>query len=401
MKLLLALSLRNIIRHRRRNGMLFAAIAIAVAGVASMNTLIRGFQDDMLESAVANLTGHIKVHAPGYRDDPSIQRGFELAQDYVPAVPPEELRGWAPRVRIPAVIMSERETRGVQLVGVDPGREDISFLGNVPVDGERLADGDDPRVLIGAELARQLETEIGRRLAIITQGADGLNREKGYRVAGTYDADGTGLEKVFVFTGLANLQGLLDSSAVTEVSIRLQEEPQRVSVKQLIVEAFIDLDVKDWQELEPQAAAMYLFADGAIYIWFLLMMSALTFGLVNTLVASVMERMRELGMLRALGMRKRLVLTQVVLESSIIMAIGVVCGLALGYVIYLAMADGLDLSAFAEGVEMAGMSTQLKPVLLGTDFVLVAALSMALGVLASLYPAWRVVKPSPLDAMHR
>jgi ABC-type lipoprotein release transport system permease subunit len=401
LKLVTQLSLRNILRHKRRNMMLFAAIAVAVAGVSSMNTLIRGFQGDILESTIENLTGHVQVHAPGYRDDPSIQRGFELAENYQPDIPAADLLGWAPRVRIPAVIMSERETRGIQLVGIDPAAEDISFLSEVPIEGEFLKDKQDGRLLIGAELAKQLETQVGRRLVVITQGADGLNRERGYRIAGTFDAEGTGLEKIYVFSGLSSLQTLLDSHAVTEVSIRLSEEPKRASAKQTLADFFVDLDVKDWQELEPQAATMYLFADGAIYIWFLLMMSALTFGLVNTLVASVMERVRELGMVRALGMPKRLVVLQVVFESTVIMAIGVAVGLVFGYLIYWTFSDGIDLSAFAEGIELAGISSKLTPIFRPDDFVLVAGLSLLLGILASLYPAWRAMKIKPLDAMRR
>jgi len=379
--------------------MLFAAIAVAVAGVSSMNTLIRGFQADMLDSAVSNLTGHLKVYAPGYRDDPSIERSFRLEDGFQPDIPADKLLGWAPRIRVPAVIMSERETRGVQLVGVNPEAESISFLADVPIDGEGLSATQDDRILVGAELARQLETKVGRRLVIITQGADGLNRERGFRIAGIYDAQGTGLEKIYVFTGLARLQQMLDSDAITEISVRLKEEPQKASVKQLLIETFANMEVMDWQELEPQVAAMYLFADGAIYIWFILMMSALTFGLVNTLVATVMERVKELGMLRALGMRNRMVISQVVLESTIIMSVGVVVGLLGGYLIYLSMSDGIDLSSFSAGVEMVGMSTHLQPVLLVDDFVLVASMSLGLGFLASVYPAWRAVKIKPLDAM--
>jgi ABC-type lipoprotein release transport system permease subunit len=401
LKLILQLSVRNLTRHKRRNLMLFAAIAVAVGGVTSMNTLIRGFQEDMLDSAVSNLTGHIKIHAPGYRDDPSIQRSFELAQDFQPDVPEDELLGWAPRIRVPAVIMSERETRGVQLVGVDPSAEAISFLSTVAIDGENLTDPDDGRVLIGRELARQLETKVGRRLVIISQGADGLNRERGFRISGTFDAEGTSLEKVFVFTGLTGLQKMLDSTAVTEVSIRLQQEPQRVSVKDTLIDFFVGLEVRDWQELEPQAAAMFIFADGAIFIWFALMMSALTFGLVNTLIAAVMERVKEFGMLRAIGMRKSIIIAQVVVESAVIMTIGIAVGLLLGYLIFLAFADGIDLSSFAKGVEMAGMRSKLVPVMRVDDLILVASLSLILGVLASLYPAWRAVKVTPLDALRR
>ncbi|NKB98413.1 MAG: FtsX-like permease family protein [Pseudomonadales bacterium] len=400
-KLLWQLSVRNILRHKRRNAMLFAAIAVAVAGVSGVNTLIRGMQFDMLDSAVKNLTGHIKIHAPDYRDDPNINKGFPLEQDFAPPVDPAEVMGWAARIRIPAVIMSERETRGVQIVGVDPSSEHISFLGEVPIEGQNLTDSADGRILIGKELAVQLETKIGRRIVIITQGIDGKNREKGYRIVGTYDAEGTGLEKIYVFTGLSSLQDLLDSTDVTEVSIRLNSEPTMLSIKDMLIGAFNDLAVLDWQELEPQAAAMFIFADGAIYIWFVLMMSALTFGLVNTLITSVMERVRELGMVRALGMSKSMVLVQVVVESTIIMAIGVAFGLLGGYLIYLSIADGIDLTSFADGMEMAGMSSIMTPVLQWSDFFLVAYMSLILGVVASIYPAWRAVKVKPLDAMRR
>lgn len=401
LKLIWQLSIRNILRYRRRNAMLFSAIAVAVACVAGMNTLIRGFQADMMESAVENLTGHVKILAPGYRDDPNISHSFALADSFTPDVPADTLMGWAPRVRVPGVIMSERETRGIQLVGVDPAAEDISFLADVPFQGEFLTGPEDKRVLIGLELARQLETVVGRRIVVITQGADGKNRERGYRIAGIYDAEGTGLERLFVFTGLGALQTLLDVETVTEVSIRLHAEPARNSVKDMMRATFSQLDVLDWQELEPQAAAMFLFADGAIYIWFVMMMSALTFGLVNTLVASVMERVRELGMLRALGMQRRMVLLQVVTESTVIMAIGVGFGLLGGFLIYLSLADGIDLSAFSEGVEMAGMSSYLVPRLYPADFVQVALMSLALGIVASVYPAWRAIKIDPLTAIRR
>jgi ABC-type lipoprotein release transport system permease subunit len=399
--LLVRLSFRNLFRHRRRNVMLLLAICVAVAGVTVMNSLIRGFQHDMQEAAVANLTGDLKVLAPGYLDDPSIQKSFELAEDWRPDVPPELLAGWAPRIRIPAVIMSERETRGVQLVGIEPERESISFLDDASYQGEWLENGDDARVLLGRALAEQLETDVGRRLVLITQGADGRNREAGYRIAAVYDAEGTGLEKTFVFTGMQSLQTLLDADVVTEVSIKLNREPEELSVKRMLQRVFSGLEVLDWQELEPQAAAMFAFADSAILIWFFIMMGALIFGLVNALITAVLERTREFGMLRAVGMRPGAVVVQVVLESSLIMAAGVIIGLAGGYGVILWLGDGIDLSRWSAGVELAGMRSLLVPRLLPGDLLLVAVLSLVFGVLASLYPAWRAVRINPLEALRR
>jgi ABC-type lipoprotein release transport system permease subunit len=399
--LLLQLSFRNLLRHRRRNALLLAAICVAVGGVTVMNSLIRGFQQDMRDAAVDNLTGHIKMLAPGYLDDPNIDKRFALGPDWQPPIPADQLRGWAPRVRVPAVIMSERETRGIQLVGVDPRRENISFLGDVSISGEGLAGAGDNRLLLGRALAEQLETGVGYRLVIITQGADGLNRESGFRVAGLFDADGTGLEKAFAFTGIGFLQSLLDAPGVTEVSIRLERDPELAPAVARLSAAEAGIDVLRWEELEPQAAAMFAFADMAIYIWFVIMMSALVFGLVNTLVTAVMERVRELGMIRALGMRASAVITQVVMESLLVMAAGVALGLSIGVGVIVLLGDGIDLSRWAQGVELAGMRSLLVPVLLPGDLLLVAGMSLAFGAVASLYPAWRAVKIGPLEALRR
>jgi len=400
-KLLLQLSLRNLLRNKRRNAMLLMAIAVAVAGVNASNTLLRGYQYDMLEAAVNNLTGHVKVLKHGYLDDPNIVHSFVLAAGQVPQLGPGVLVGWADRLRIPAVIMSERETRGIELVGVDPANENISFLGGATIDGEYLESREDARILVGKELARQLQTAVGRRLVLITQGADGLSRERGYRIAGTYDAEGTGLEKNYVFVGLQSLQALLGTQAVTELSVRVEDEQHRLGAKNALQASFPDLEVKDWRELDPQVAEMFKFADASLFIWFFLMMGALTFGLVNSLIAAVMERVKELGMMRALGMQNATVLIQVVLESTILMALGVVLGTLLSLLIFWSIADGIDLSAWAEGVEFAGVSSMLMPVMLPTDVFLVAIMSMGLGIVASFYPAWRVIKLRPLDALRQ
>ena len=123
LRILLQLSWRNLWRHRRRNGMLLAAIVVAVATIVLANSLIRGWQAQMLETVVDNLTGHVAVHATGYRDDPSIQRALQLPPNFNPQLDGTEMLGWASRVRVPGVILSERDTRGVQVVGIDPAEE--------------------------------------------------------------------------------------------------------------------------------------------------------------------------------------------------------------------------------------------------------------------------------------
>ncbi len=402
MKLLVQLSWRNLWRQRRRNGMMLMAILVAVGSLVFTNALIRGYQYDMLEDAILNLSGHVKVLAPGYRNDPSAESNFTVPGQFHPDIGPEHLFGWTSRVVVPAVIISERETRGIQLVGIDPADEqNMSFLAKATIEGTMLSSPDDKGVLVGKKLVDQLNTKLGRRIVLITQGADGLNREAGFRIVGTYDASGTSVEKMFVFAGRETLQTLLGTSAVTELSVRLVSEKNEIQVKEALQAQFPDLEVLDWKELQPQAGAMFEFSDATILIWFVIMASALAFGLVNTLITGVMERVRELGMFRALGMRPNAVLLQVMIESILIVVVGLLGGLIIGYMLVIWMSGGIDLSEFSQGLEMIGIRSVVVPRLLVQDIVQVSVLTTVLGFLASLYPAVKAVRIRPLDALRK
>ncbi len=402
--MLFNLSLRNIVRYRRRNFFLFAAIAVAVGGTTLSNALIRGWQVDMLETAVSGLTGHIKLQAPGFADDPSLQNAFSSLtpislDDDVPIL------GFAQRINIPAVISSERETRGVALVGVDPANEGISLYRDFVIEGEDLGGPEDGRLLIGKALAETLQTRVGRRVVVIMEGADGKSRERGYRIAGVFDAPMKISEELLVFTGLEAMQAALGNTQlrtpITELSLVLQAEEDRGVAQRELAAQHPQLVVKDWREMQPQVAEIVDLVDATMAIWFFLIMSALTFGLVNTLIATVMQRTRELGMLRALGMNQGLLLIQVVMECVGIMVVGVIAGLLLGIAMVFGLGDGIDLSAFSESVEAFGMSTVLKPVLTLEDLLLFGGLSVLVGVFASYFPARRALKISPLMAMNR
>ena len=402
--MLFNLSLRNIVRYRRRNFFLFAAIAVAVGGTTLSNALIRGWQVDMLETAVSGLTGHIKLQAPGFADDPSLQNAFSSLtpislDDDVPIL------GFAQRINIPAVISSERETRGVALVGVDPANEGISLYRDFVIEGEDLGGPEDGRLLIGKALAETLQTRVGRRVVVIMEGADGKSRERGYRIAGVFDAPMKISEELLVFTGLEAMQAALGNTQlrtpITELSLVLQAEEDRGVAQRELAAQHPQLVVKDWREMQPQVAEIVDLVDATMAIWFFLIMSALTFGLVNTLIATVMQRTRELGMLRALGMNQGLLLIQVVMECVGIMVVGVIAGLLFGIAMVFGLGDGIDLSAFSESVEAFGMSTVLKPVLTLEDLLLFGGLSVLVGVFASYFPARRALKISPLMAMNR
>jgi len=396
------LAWRNLWRQRRRNLTMLVALSFAVMGVIFLNAFLRGMTAQMADGAINSMVGHVKVLQPGYRDDPGIARSFVLESEWSPEIPAGQLQGWARRVRVPAVIMSERETRGIEFIGIDPAQESISFVADWTIEGEQLEGPGDRRILVGRSLAEQLETAAGRRLVIVTQGADGRSREAGYRIAGLYQSEHSALEKFHVFTGIEAAQALLVSDTVTEVSVRLTDEKYQPTVLQSLIATFVGLNVFDWQTLQPMAATMMQLSDAMIYVLFIIVMSALVFGLVNTVVTAVMERYREIGMLRALGMRAGAVLLQIVTESTLIMIMGVAIGAAAGGGLCWWLSDGVDLAAFSEGLEAFGLSSKLLvPTIVPADLAFVVVASLVMGVVASFFPALRAVRLNPLEAMRR
>lgn len=399
-RLVLNLSFRNLWRQRRRNSILLVAITFAIGGVIVLNSLIRGMQVQMVDSVVENLSGHLKIHAADYLDDPSIERGFELNEARInQATAGLPILGWAARISIPAVVMSERETRGANLIGIDPDQENISIVSGFKLEGEPLEGGTDSRILIGRALKEELRTRLGRKVVVTTLDANGMSKEIGFRIAGVYETESENMEKTLVFTGRDALQELLGSSEITEVSIRFNaryaEQDDLVRVR----DSFSELDVLDWQQVNPIVAFMYNTVNVVIYIWLGIVLGALVFGLINTLITAVLERIREFGLFRAIGMRPKIIIAQVVSESVCLMVSGIVFGVAGSLLMYAWLHNGIDLSAFASGVEMMGMSSRMKPALVAHDLIVVVLVSLVLAVGASFFPARRAVRMNPLDAL--
>ncbi len=156
-----------------------------------------------------------------------------------------------------------------------------------------------------------------------------------------------------------------------------------------------------WQELLPLLIASVELYDTILIIWYLIIFIAMSFGLVNTLLMAVFERTREIGLFQALGMQPRLIILQILVESLILLCIGLVAGNLLAWLSVSAFSGGINLSAFAEGMEMVQMGSLLVPLLLMKDILTSNLLVIVLGLAASLYPAIRAAHAVPMDAITR
>jgi len=402
--LLLRLARRSVLRNRRRTLIILVAIGVALWAMIFFAALTRGWENDVVHNAIFTLTGHLQAHAPGYRDDPSVDHTMSTpGSAVIRLLDNPEVEAWAQRVRVPAVVMSEHDTAGVTLVGIDPAAErGLSFIADAVHRGRYLDSPDDHGILIGRALADRLGTGLGKRVVVMSQGTDHSVADLGFRVVGLFEGDREATEMAYVFVGrgtAATMLGLGDR--VSEVAVMLRDRRRLPSFVARLRAAAPGLEVQPWTTLEPMAQAMVALGQAWIWMFFIVMYVAMAFGLINTMLMAVMERTREFGMLQALGMRPRLILTQVVFESCLLLAAGTVAGVGLAAGTLALLHGGINLSFLAQGAEMWGMGKVIYPAAAAGDVIGAVGLVVVLGVLSSVYPAWRAARRVPIEAITR
>jgi ABC-type lipoprotein release transport system permease subunit len=404
--MLVTVAWRNLWRNHRRTLIMLGAIAIGLWGMIWMTALMRGMVDQMIDSSISTLSGHIQIHAAGFLDDPSIEHSIPPARDnpaLLALLDSPRVTHWSERIRVPAVIRSERDVFGVTLVGINPQQEHgLSFIADSVTEGEYLADEHDSHVLIGRKLLERLETKAGRRIVLMSQDPDNNIAERGFRIGGVFDTDLQATETSYVFTGIETARALLKmGNGVSEISLLGPDYRNLDALAAEVRTAAAGADTRTWLELDTYMASMLDVMDGVIFVWFGIIFLALSFGLVNTLLMAVFERTREIGLLQALGMPPGNILIMVLVESVIMLLIGLVAGNLLSWLTILPIQDGIDISAVAAGLEWAGMSSTLLPAVKSSDVLLANAIVLLLGIAASLFPAWRASRKVPVEAITR
>jgi len=394
---------RNLWRNHRRTLIMLLAIAVGVWAMIFMTALMRGMVDQMIEDGIDSLPGFVQIHHPAYRDDPSVENS--LAQPgpaLLEALQSSEVTGWTTRVRVPAMIASERDSRGVTLLGVDPkGEIALGFDPESIVAGRFLQSPDDTGLVIGRKLLERLETDLGKRVVVMSQDPENNIADRGFRIVGVYKAKLAAMEEMYIYAGRTTVQSLLKMNGqVSEVAITGQDYRNVSRLYQLVKNAADkDAQVQSWTELDTYLGLMLGVMDGFVLVWIIVIFLALSFGLVNTLMMAVFERVREFGLMQALGMKPSAIRLQVLLESVMLLVLGLLAGNLLAIASILPIQDGIDLSAVAEGMEMMGVSSILYPALTLKDIVMANTVVIVLGILTSLLPAWRASQYSPVEAI--
>ena len=396
---------RDLVRNRRRTVITFIAIALGLTLVIFMNGLISGMMANMLQDTIRLDTGHIQLRADSYE----VVKTSLLWQDLLDN--PEELAAQAktmPEVKAVSPILwasgilgTAKESSTVRVSGIDttsalfdPVREGLR-------EGEFLSENGRGEILIGRRLAGELGVGVGDRINLTMGNPDGLPQEGSFTIVGLINTGFPGIDNANVFLSLTQAQSMTGSgNRASTVRILLNDmEDTDTVVTALQVPAGVS--ILDWKVLN-EFILTYAETGGAVYnILYAIIFLVVAVIIANTLLMSVFERTREMGILAALGMKGRQVMTMFLFEATILGLIGCLFGIILGGLLVWHYSNvGIYFGDMGDIMGDFPLGNSLYTTLIPINLFKMAFWMMVVIILVSLYPAWYAARLEPVEALH-
>lgn len=401
--MLLRLAWRNIWRNRRRSSIILTSIVIGVTAMLFTDSLMRGFMNQMFQNQLGAHTSHMQIHAAGFHDNKTVQN-FMPRPDSIVTILEADQRVLHVSRRIIAfgLLTSASSSSGVSFVGIDPRREaDITTISRSLTRGRYLGGGAN-EIFMSERLAQSLDLRLGDRVVAMASTADGTVGSEMFRIVGLYQSASSAFDKVHVYIRITTAQRLLRvGDRVSEIAVIARSVD---SIPHLKAKTLARLDksyeVLSYQDLLPSLLSQLELTESMMAVFYFIIGLAMIFGVINTMLMSVFERIREFGVLKSIGMRNSTLFSLIELEALLLGLLGTLSGLGMGMIIHAyTIRSGLDFSIFSEALASYGAGAVIYPELNVASIA--TGLSIILGVcaLAALYPAYRAMRLEPVHAM--
>ncbi len=407
--LFLTMAWRNVWRNRRRSALTVSVIALSLTFNILMRGIGDGFHEQMVDNSVRANIGHLQVHRKGYHDDPGLNRTLPdpaRVARAIRALP--ALRGYSLRVLGDGLASTDENSAGIAIVGIDPAQErTVTTISHAVTEGTYLGD-DAPRpVLIGERLAATLKARLGDKIVLLVQAADGSMGAQLFHVSGIFRSGAPDLDRGVAYIRRQDAQDLFALGDRVTEAVVLLDASAAVPAAQAALRAALPVEgagaceVLSWNQVEPFLEQFIVLDDAFFYIIVAILFIVISIGILNTILMSVFERVREFGVMMALGTRPRQVVRLVVLEAAVLAAVGIAVGGTLGSLLTIYFAEnGIDLSSFAAGAASIGITTTMVYSRLTVANVVLSNLAVfLLVVLVALYPAVHAARLRPVDAI--
>jgi ABC-type lipoprotein release transport system permease subunit len=395
---------RDLGRNRRRSALTLIAVALGLALLVLTVGLIEGAISGAIQNSIRLQTGHIQIREESYDADKLsmkwedlLENAVELAAQ-VETIP--EVRAASPILWASGILVTGDESVGVRLNGIDPLSETSAPFQENIVAGNYLSPDDRGGILIGQRLADSLGLNAGDQVSLLVNTSDGQPDEALFTIRGLYNTGTPNYDETTILMPLAKAQAFARAEGRASLIFILLYDQEQAEAAAAGLGA-PQFEVLTWGDLNQMILQAVETSMGIMYMMYLIVLAVVAVVIANTLLMSVFERTREMGILAALGMKGRQILAMFVLEAGTLGLIGIILGILLGSVgVYYLATQGWNIgeTATVASAEIAYGETiyaRFAP----RETLNLSIAAMVIILLASLYPAWLAARLEPIDAL--
>jgi len=402
MKTLFTISWRNIWRHPARSSVLLAAIIVGLWACVVTVGLINGLMQQRIDYMIESEITHAQIHNPDF-----LAEGYSwlYISDH------DEITDWlekddrvvsyASRTITDGMVQSPIKTSGIRIRGINIESETrtTNFHENI-VEGEYLDSDIRNAVIIGETLANDHNVEVGNRIVLTFEDTSNELTSGSFNIVGIFRSASVDYDERNVFIRSNDFIALLgDDEVYHEIGIMLANEELAGPVVEELNEAFPDIHAQTWRQLSPELSMLVELGGVMVILITMIIMIALAFGILNTMLMALFERMREIGMLLSIGMSRLRVFSMIMFESIILTITGAAMGMVLATLSINYFSDtGINLEMFAEGAAQLGWDHIIYPVLTPMEYFTILIVVVLITLVASMYPALKGIRINPLEA---
>ncbi len=399
---LFKMAFRNLGRNRRRTLLSALAVALGMALLLFFASILNGEMQGAMDNTILLQSGDLQVRAASYNEQKMSLDWKDLIA--APATVAQQIKSIpqvtdaTPRLLASGILTLGENSRGVQVVGMDPAAPANQVFRKGLLSGSFITADDRSGIMIGKPLADKFHLQAGDQVSLLVNLTDGGTDEQPFTVRGIYTTNTSSYDENTVFMPLAKAQvftGAQDHASL--IFVLLQNRDQALNVAAALQSPAYQ--ILTWQKMNEVIIQTEDFANSFMVIFYLIVLGITATVVTNTLVMSVFERTREIGILSAIGMKARRIMAQFLTEAGLIATGGVIGGLALGALLVGYFARfGFYVGNYGITGMLLGDFIYARLTL--QDAVNLTIITYVITLIASLYPAVLAARMEPVEALH-
>ncbi len=396
---------RNILRNRLRSTVIIAAVTIGLFGGLVASGIMKGMVIDMVNNALENQVSHIQIHNIKFTENNEV--GFFIKNtsgilEKIRANP--SVKAACQRTMSFGMASTASKASGVMINGVQPTVEKqvTKIYDKLLPGGSYFTRKKRNRIIISEKLAKKLNAKVKSKIVITFQDYNGNLTGASFKVEGIYKTQNGMFDDQNVFVRKADLDRLLNMPPNTahDIAILLKDYKTTEQVIPEIQKIAPGYLVEGWYDIDPYLQLTSSMTEFMLWIFMAIILLALGFAIVNTMLMVVLERTHELGMIMAIGMNRAKVFRMILYETTLLGIIGGALGMLISVWFTAYFGErGIDISMVGQGFEALGYSSVMHPMLEFADYVQVAVMVLLTGLIASIFPTIRALKMKPVEAI--